>query len=95
MDPHTYTLWITVVRNDCRCSPGSCDSPKFYTSPRAVLDEFVGFGRELEAPDWMLQWPKTIRYAIRHHRGPLARLFMQLAVKRPNLSEVSAHHPSQ
>jgi hypothetical protein len=56
-------------------------------SPRAVLEQYVGFPGEIDAPDWV-QWNKST-LDFYQPRVVLAETFVQLSTLKENLRLVS------
>ncbi len=52
------------------------------------MARFVGWGSEMEAPEWT-QWPTNVGREIRMVRGVVAHMYYTLALTRDNLLEVS------
>lgn len=64
-------------------------APCTHVSPEIIVDQWRGHGEELSAPDWS-HWPRGRTRELWCERGAIAHKFMRYAIKRHNLSLVSA-----
>lgn len=82
IDPATFTLFLSVE------IPSHVPLPKgAHQSPTAVVEQFTGVCGEMKAPDRVLEWESASTvHEIRQERGRIASLFMDLALRRCNLT---------
>ena len=71
---------------ECWISPASGISCTFRTSPRVVLDHYIGFPDELNAPDWVNDYRVFVQF--HQPRGVIAETFVQLSKSRINQQQV-------
>lgn len=58
-------------------------------SPRIIIDQWLGHGGELDAPDWS-QWQTGTTRELWCEHGYITNKFMRLAIDRVHLSTVSS-----
>ena len=71
-DPPMYTLYITAS-----LSPETCALLFLRKSPRAILDQFVGFKEDGYAPEWTRWTQPTLEF--QQPEATFADLFVQMA----------------
>ncbi|PSR74207.1 hypothetical protein PHLCEN_2v10029, partial [Hermanssonia centrifuga] len=81
-DSGTFTLYVIA-----HVSPELIFPKSSRCSPRAIMARFVGWGSEMEAPEWT-QWPTNVDREIRMVGGGVAaHMYYTLALTRDNLLE--------
>lgn len=77
-DPPTSTLWVTA-----RIPQGAKGDSLIYQSPRAVVDQYIGYPDEHRAPEWTRRTTKAFEF--RQPRVGFVHIFLRLALNQWNL----------